>query len=205
MEQNARYKKDEPLLFDGQRFEIKWGPNGRYLVTKVAFKKGDVLWMEQPCVAMQSLNNIRDLETCGRCFCAIGTFEDQIQRALEPFNDKLPPLLRPDGQKHVLTPNETRCALGCGVGYCRSQCAEQDMKQGHALLCVGPLSSEQHPLFLFKKFCLEHNEIFLLAGKVYAKGFFTCKFVFHWFIICVVFASVYEPRFWREQESRKRE
>ena len=160
-----RYKKNESALFDGSKFEIKWGANGRFLVSKVAFKAGDVLWMERPAVALQSLHNIGEIKTCARSFQAIGTFEEQMQRVLEPFGETVRFELR-----HNLAPKQTACSGGCGLEYLDPQNAQQDWDLGHALLCVGQVSSNDHPLIQFKRFAIEHNEIYLLAAKVYAKG-----------------------------------
>jgi hypothetical protein len=162
----GRFRKDEELLFGADSpFQIKWGQNGRYLVTKRGWKKGDVLWMEPPCVALQSLPNVGDLEVCGRCFKAVGTFEEQMRRALKTPDV---PLLLHDDREHLISPEQVACEWGCGVRYCSPQCARQDMEAGHALLCVGPLQSDQHPLLLFKRYAMQHNEIFLVAAKVYA-------------------------------------
>ncbi len=151
-------------------FEIRWGANGRYLVTRRDWKRGDVLWMEEPCVALQSLPNMAELETCGRCFRAVGTFEEQMRRALGGI--EVPILLHGD-REHSLAPKGTTCAWGCGVRYCSAQCAEKDKEAGHTLLCVGPLQSADHPLLELKRYAMQHNEIFLLAARVYAKVLMT--------------------------------
>jgi hypothetical protein len=79
-------------------------------------------------------------------------------------------LFENEDEEYPLAREEVSCQWGCGVRYCSLKCAEMDMAEGHALLCVGPLESADHPLLEFKNFAIQHNEIFLLAGKLVAKS-----------------------------------
>jgi hypothetical protein len=110
----GRYAKNESALFDGSKFEIKWGKNGRSLIAKVPFRAGEVLWMERPSVAIQSLTNIGDLKTCARTFQAIGTFEEQMERVLQNV---------PFALRHNLAPRQTACSGKCGLEYATPEAA----------------------------------------------------------------------------------
>jgi hypothetical protein len=169
MEHSSRFRDREQTLFERDSgLEIRWGSNGRYLVTTKARRKGDVLWSEHPAAALQSLPNREQLDCCTRCFRPIGTFESQMRLALG--REDIGPLLAPEDE-YVLCPRgQVSCQWGCGVSYCCIECADADMLEGgHSLLCTGPLQSMDHPLVAFKRFAIEHNEIFLLCGQVVAK------------------------------------
>lgn len=45
-------------------------------------------------------------------------------------------------------------------------CRTQAFNKHHQLLCVGQLTTTQHPLFLFKQHAIENYELFLLAAQV---------------------------------------
>ena len=47
------------------------------------------------------------------------------------------------------------CELGCGQMYCSQRCRAAAGSRGHSLTCVGPLSSEEHPLYQFKLLALQ--------------------------------------------------
>jgi hypothetical protein len=64
--------------------------------------------------------------------------------------------------------NVVDCA-GCGELYCSAECQGRDYVTGHRLLCVGPLSTTDHPLYQYKMHAFGTNEEFLLAGKVVAR------------------------------------
>ena len=168
MEKGGRFRSKEDRLFGKESpFEIRWGPNGRYLVTSQAFRKGSVLWTEEPFASLQSLPNVSQLEACHRCFRCVGTFESQMSKAL---GEPMPALLHEDGREYELLSSPTlSCEWGCGVRYCSSKCLEQDKKTGHALLCVGLLTEDTHPLLELKRFAIKHNEIYLVAAKMVAR------------------------------------
>lgn len=163
-----RYKRREDRLFaDSPGLEIRWGDHGRYLVATRSFRKGEVLWKERPSVAIQSLENVGKIESCGRCFRTIGTLEHYVMRAVGSETE-ISSLVW-DDRPYELAVNSCECVWSCGIRYCSRRCADADMKDGHSLLCTGPLESSDHPLVRFKRYAVKHNEIFLLAAKVYAR------------------------------------
>ena len=51
--------------------------------------------------------------------------------------------------------------------HCYSEeCSTESLFKHHNILCVGTLSSQEHPLFKFKEHAILHNELFLLAAQV---------------------------------------
>ena len=168
MDHSSRFHDREQSLFEpSSGVEIRWGSNGRYLVTTEARRKGDVLWSEHPAVALQSLPNREQLDCCTRCFRPVGTFEAQMRLALQR---DIGPLLATEDEFVLCPGGQVSCEWGCGVSYCSMKCAHVDMNEGgHSLLCTGPLQSMDHPLLAFKRYAIEHNEIFLLCGQLVAQ------------------------------------
>merc|ERR1712232_899005 len=57
---------------------------------------------------------------------------------------------------------------GCGELYCSEHCRDAHFRHSHNLLCVGPISNEDHPLIRFKYHALEHADTLMLAAQVMA-------------------------------------
>lgn len=57
--------------------------------------------------------------------------------------------------------------------YCSERCRDEAYAEYHEALCVGRVDSENHPLVVFKKHAIEHNELFMLAAHVIARIFNT--------------------------------
>ena len=58
---------------------------------------------------------------------------------------------------------------GCGEKYCSEKCRDEAFTQYHNLLCVGQLSSTAHPLYQYKKYALENNELLLIVAQYLAR------------------------------------
>lgn len=50
--------------------------------------------------------------------------------------------------------------------YCSPECRDFSFAAHHRLLCVGPITTEDHPLVRFKVHALHMNDIFLLGAQV---------------------------------------
>ena len=163
MNHEGRFREREQQLFEPDSgLEIRWSAdNGRSLVTTRARRRGEVLWREHPAAAVQSLGNRDEVEACRRCLRAVGTLESQMRLAV---GEGVGPLLGSD-EYPLCGGAEMSCQWGCGIRYCSLACADADMREGHSLLCTGPLQSEDHPLMLFKQYAIKHNEVFFLVGK----------------------------------------
>jgi len=54
-----------------------------------------------------------------------------------------------------------RCAGGCGVPYCDEECRDFDVRvAGHRSLCLGPVGSEDHPLYRLRVASFRHRHGF---------------------------------------------
>ena len=61
------------------------------------------------------------------------------------------------------------CSGGCGEVFCSALCERRFWASGHRYLCVGPLSSADHPLCRFRGFCVAvAGEEALLAAQLFA-------------------------------------
>ena len=152
----------EEEIFANKGLSIRWGEFGRYLVAEKDFKEGDVLWSEVPLVSMQSLSNRREMDCCQRCLRALNTFEHQMRLAFE--SEDVPNFVYEKNEYLLCEP--VSCA--CGMQYCSNACKKKDWNDSHILLCTGPIKSEDHPLIQFKKYAIQHNEVFLMAAQIYA-------------------------------------
>lgn len=142
--------------------EVRWtADHGRYLVTTERIAKGTVLWTEEPALWLQSLPNVAKLQCCAMCCRAVGTLENQLRLVLGQ-EEPVEPLISVD-RPHALC-DTVLCS--CSTPYCSPKCQQRDLS--HVLLCVGPLESLDHPLLAFKRYAIQHNEIFLLAAKFYS-------------------------------------
>lgn len=163
----TRDEEYERHIFADTKCEVRWGNTGRILVALEPIAAGTVIWKETPAVSIQSFPNLSSVASCGRCFTAIGTVEQQLRLATGVQD--VPSLLGAAEETPCGPAHSVPCSGGCSIQYCSEKCASDDWKSNHCLLCVGPLTDASHALLRFKTFCMEHNEIFLMAAKVYAK------------------------------------
>ncbi|CAE7359406.1 GPX3 [Symbiodinium sp. CCMP2456] len=132
------------------------------------------MFTEEPLFAMQHSGNRRVVAACARC-CG---FVPSVPLQLEVLfgESRFAPLLTAlgdlpsrwqescgEGQAAVV-----RCKQGCGELYCSEACRDMHFQHSHNLLCVGPLTTEDHPLLRFKYHALEHADTLLLAAQVFA-------------------------------------
>lgn len=132
------------------------------------------MFTEEPLFAMQHSGNRRVVAACARC-CG---FVPSVPLQLEVLfgESRFAPLLTAlgdlpsrwqescgEGQAAVV-----RCKQGCGEIYCSEACRDMHFQHSHNLLCVGPLTTEDHPLLRFKYHALEHADTLLLAAQVFA-------------------------------------
>jgi len=132
------------------------------------------MFTEEPLFAMQHSGNRRVVAACARC-CG---FVPSVPLQLEVLfgESRFAPLLTAlgdlpsrwqessgEGQASVV-----RCKQGCGELYCSEACRDMHFQHSHNLLCVGPLTTEDHPLLRFKYHALEHADTLLLAAQVFA-------------------------------------
>jgi hypothetical protein len=152
---------------------VKTKSKGKIIVATSDISKGVLIHRESPLVAMQSLDNKFDVVVCHYCKCNIGTLEQQIDLLQRKINrldylkyEQSWTLL---GEEDIKRP-PSHVVCSCGEIYCSSECQGNDnARNGHAILCTGPIdgeSSREHPIIQFKLHAMETNEIFILAAQV---------------------------------------
>eukprot|EP00638_Chattonella_subsalsa_P003696 CAMPEP_0117749740 /NCGR_PEP_ID=MMETSP0947-20121206/9905_1 /TAXON_ID=44440 /ORGANISM="Chattonella subsalsa, Strain CCMP2191" /LENGTH=464 /DNA_ID=CAMNT_0005567679 /DNA_START=259 /DNA_END=1653 /DNA_ORIENTATION=- len=141
---------------------------GRGLFAKQPFSEGETILLEAPLVALQSLENLRNVMVCANCFGFIGSLDSQlaILRGL-PRNEVLE-IHSLASEENVFAPI-VDCLQQCGEVYCSEACRDLHFRRCHRMLCTGPIPDEiahEHPLIKFKMHAVETNEIFLLVAAV---------------------------------------
>jgi hypothetical protein len=113
---------------------------------------------------------------CASCFAPLGTPSsqlawaagslDRVQAACAPHTApvQLPPL----GDTGAASTPGVPCRRGCGEVFCSEACVQSCERNGHRLLCVGAITEESHPLYVFKLAALESERAntFLLATSL---------------------------------------
>ncbi|ELR21551.1 Histone-lysine N-methyltransferase [Acanthamoeba castellanii str. Neff] len=142
--------------------------------------KGRAVMKELPFVAVQDVSNRHRAWTCSHCFTFLQSLEAQFnwhQKQTEAIlgvdedDDEVTPL--PEGV--LLRTDVVECWHACGEMYCSERCRDAAYAEHHEALCVGRVDSELHPLVVFKKHAVEHNELFLLAAHVVVRVFNTIR------------------------------
>ena len=111
---------------------------------------------------------------CAACFAPLGTPRsqlawaagtlDRVTAACAPHTapDRLPPLGETGAAPGV------PCRRACGEVFCSEACLQAGGRHGHRLLCVGDITHESHPLYVFKLAALqsERANTFQLAASL---------------------------------------
>eukprot|EP00743_Colponemidia_sp_Colp-15_P008679 GILK01009448.1.p1 GENE.GILK01009448.1~~GILK01009448.1.p1 ORF type:complete len:410 (+),score=62.49 GILK01009448.1:170-1231(+) len=105
---------------------------------------------------------MQDSRNCAHCCAPLGSMRLQLEHVLQRHVDALP--------ESFNTPisDMFACPQNCGEFFCEQSCFQRCFDQYHRLTCVGPIDSEEHPLYLYKQLSVDAGEVFLLALKVYA-------------------------------------
>lgn len=123
--------------------------HGRGLFSLIDSPAGEILLSEVPLVSHRHL----DCQFRGVCcyYC------------LRPLSDQPVEVVVQSGRFPL-------CRGNCFSIYCSDECREMDEKRaGHALLCVGPITEDRHPLLLFRRHAVEvQREIPLMGAKLIA-------------------------------------
>ena len=116
------------------------GPRyGRVVCATREFKRGELMWRERPLLAMQDSASCTDrfvVRACGFCLRTLGSLEEQAAHYAALLGSNAFP-------EYV---GATRCRHRCGELYCSRACQQSAWERHHRLLCVGPLSSNEHEL-----------------------------------------------------------
>eukprot|EP00667_Euglena_gracilis_P015150 EG_transcript_15745 len=146
---------------------------GRALFAAKSIPKGTVIFEEFPLVAMQTLPNRRHCAVCSHCLRFVGSLEAQLEllaqrQTLQSFCNEKVTWQLPDSSSESDQYRVARCAWGCGEIYCSEAC-RAEAEPVHQLLCVALVPDESSPLYQYKIFAMNTNEIFLLCAAVCAK------------------------------------
>ncbi|KAG7365540.1 cupin-like domain containing protein [Nitzschia inconspicua] len=165
---NCTDKYTPDLLYRYERSPTR----GRCLVAATNIQEGQLIFVERPLVAMQSMGNVFDgALVCTYCMSFCGSPKDAIRIAAEPtclpeITTNVTTSSSSSNNEHELIP----CRHKCGHVYCCLECQEDDWEWGgHSELCTGWIEEESgstpiHPLLKFKLHARETNEIFLLIA-----------------------------------------
>jgi hypothetical protein len=135
----------------------------------------EFLFEEVPRFFLQTLTNRHNCLVCGNCGAFVGSISLQMKYLQKLFNRQT---LQDLSQTYVGDELQglseiLPCGYGCGEYYCSDECRQSHwFQKGHKFLCTGLLSEEdamESPLFQYKTFCLETNEIFLLVANILAE------------------------------------
>lgn len=154
--------------------------HGDGVKTPRSIAKDEVLYVEAPALHLQSINNRQDALVCSHCSRFIGSVELQLD-----FLQKKTDRLRLSDQSSMAALDERQksaichlsdvcpCMLSCGELYCGEMCRRMHWElKGHSILCTGQLTEETvavSPLYQFKLFSIQTNEIFLLIAEIIAE------------------------------------
>lgn len=153
---------------------------GRGAFSLRCFSAGAAVMKELPFVAVQDVSNRHRAWTCSHCFTFLQSLEAQFNwhrkqteaiLGVDEDDDEVAPL--PEGV--LLRTDVVECWHACGEMYCSERCRDAAYAEHHEALCVGRVDSELHPLVVFKKHAVEHNELFLLAAHVVVRVFNTIR------------------------------
>lgn len=146
--------------------------NGVYAAK--SFSASEEIYQESPWHFLQTLPNRQNVLVCGNCTKFLGSVGLQMQYLQKSIS-------RSDVMHGVQNAAKQFCSLSqicpchacCGELYCSETCRDQHWSQrGHRYLCTGKITEEEameHPLILFKMFCVETNEIFLMVAEIIAQ------------------------------------
>lgn len=135
-----------------------------------------------PLAVIQSLDNRSGVLACCLCGAFVGSARAQVAAATLPRNKKDLEVAVAEGALPALQAatdvNPTVddlsgaefCRNGCGEIFCSSTCEISAFAKGHALTCVGTLTTTDHPLYELKVAAVQsgHYEIVTLATKLVA-------------------------------------
>lgn len=143
--------------------------------TTMAIPAGHVVYREKPRLFLQSIANRQHALTCSNCSRFIGSVGLQMKFLQKLFDRQTVAHMPPDclGDPLEDLSGLCPCNLSCGELYCSEVCRMVHWEvKGHRFLCTGTLyhdSAEQSPLYIFKTFCVQTNEIFLLVASMIAE------------------------------------
>lgn len=133
------------------------------------FDAGEVVFQEQPDCLMQSIPNRQLTVVCGCCSKFLSSLELQTA-ILEHTANRSQFVGAAEAARSVDIVN---CQHNCGELYCSEKCREEHWShKAHCLLCTGSIPDEEagsSPLYAFKMFAVETNEIFLLVAEFLGK------------------------------------
>ena len=158
---------------------------GRCLVANVACNPGDVLLIEPPLAAKQSLPNTALVSVCSLCLRPVGSLHTAFAKLLTVG---IPPSLPPElvtpaiaarlvppptlvplpavtAEEAVLAP-VLPCPHGCDSVWCSAECLAGDA--GHMLLCPQHGGGELSAAALFTLQAQRTDTVFLLAARLTA-------------------------------------
>lgn len=150
---------------------------GRHLVAKIDIPHGDLVLVERPLLALQSLDNRRFNRTCHGCLANVGGPAAHFALRRRRVPTSVPPsttAANDTAKDSAIDSDEDTsnidycvvpCRRGCGASYCGMRCEQDAWQAHHCYLCTGDCSSDDHPLVQFKQFCVASNEILLLVAE----------------------------------------
>ena len=102
---------------------------------------------------------------CAACFAPLGTPSSQLSwaaGALDRVSAACAPHTAPValprlGHSSGVSSGGVPCRRACGEVFCTETCLQSGERHGHRLLCVGDVTDESHPLYVFKLAAL-HSE-----------------------------------------------
>ena len=153
---------------------------GRHLIATQAITKGQLLFVERPLLAFQSIQNLHyNRYVCYNCKAFVNTPANALLwrcRSTTTDSDIDIESQPPDTSKaasEVVAVQQQQsdqyccipCRHSCGYVYCSNQCETECWHRHHQLLCTGDKESNSHPIVQYKQYAIETNEILLLIAE----------------------------------------
>lgn len=137
-----------------------------------------------PLAVLQSLDSRSGVLACCLCGAFVGSARAQVAAATHPRSEKdlqdsiaegaLPILHKVSDASATVDDlaGAEFCRNGCGEIFCSAACEIAAFAKGHALTCVGLLTTTEHPLYELKVAAVQsgHYEIVTLATRLVANA-----------------------------------
>ena len=155
---------------------------GRHLVATQMITKGQLLFIERPLLAFQSIQNLHYnryicynckafvntpanmlLWRCRQSSTTMTTNETDATESL-PIDTTMDSTVQPtvlETDQYYCIP----CRHACGYVYCSNQCEMTCWNKHHQYLCTGDKESSTHPIVQYKQYAIETNEVLLLIAE----------------------------------------
>ena len=155
---------------------------GRHLVATQTLTKGQLIFVDRPLLAFQSIQNLHyNRYICYNCKAFVNTPANMLSwrcrsttttaNVITDESETQPHTTSDQTSNAVTTVTEREpygcvpCRHSCGYVYCSTSCEIECWSKHHQYLCTGDLESDTHPIVQYKQYAIETNEVLLLIAE----------------------------------------